>query len=78
MSAFPDLAGKVAVVTGGASGIGLGIARQFSAAGMSVVITDIEDTALQQAAEQLGATGVRTDVRDPASVQALADATVDR
>ena len=78
MSAFPDLAGKVAVVTGGASGIGLGIARQFRAAGMSVVIADIEDTALQQAAEQLGATGVRTDVRDPASVQALADATVDR
>ena len=45
---------------------------------MIVVIADIEDTALQQAAEQLGATGVRTDVRDPASVQALADATVDR
>ena len=67
MSSFTDLDGKVAVVTGGAAGIGLGIARQFRAAGMSVVLADIEDTALQQAAEQLGATGVRTDVRDAAT-----------
>jgi NAD(P)-dependent dehydrogenase (short-subunit alcohol dehydrogenase family) len=76
VSGFEDLQGKVAVVTGGASGIGLGIARQARAAGMQVVIADIEDGALQRAAAEIGALGVRTDVRDPASVQALADATI--
>ena len=76
MSAFADLQDRVAVVTGGASGIGLGIARQFRSAGMQVVIADIEDGALQRAATEIGALGVRTDVRDPASVQALADATI--
>ncbi|MBW2241283.1 MAG: SDR family NAD(P)-dependent oxidoreductase [Deltaproteobacteria bacterium] len=43
-----DLAGKVAFVTGGASGIGLAMARSFSAAGMKVAITDIEQAALDQ------------------------------
>ena len=76
MSSFKDLNGKVAVVTGDAAGIGLGIARQFRAAGMRVVIADIEDGPLQRAADDVGALGVRTDVRDADSVQALADATV--
>lgn len=74
MSGLADLSGKVAVVTGGAAGIGLGIARRFRASGMEIVIADIEDTALQEAAAEIGAMGVRTDVRDAASVQALADA----
>jgi NAD(P)-dependent dehydrogenase (short-subunit alcohol dehydrogenase family) len=76
MSGMRDLEGKVAVVTGGASGIGLGIARQFRAAGMQVVIADVEEGALQRVSSELGALGVRTDVREAASVQALADATV--
>ncbi|HEX2294755.1 MAG TPA: SDR family NAD(P)-dependent oxidoreductase, partial [Actinomycetota bacterium] len=71
MSGFADLSGKIGVVTGGASGIGLGIARQFRASGMEVVIADIEDAALQEAAAEIGAMGVRIDVRDAASVQAL-------
>ena len=75
---FEDLNGKVAVVTGGAAGIGLGIARQFRAAGMHVVIADVEEAALHGAAAEIGATGVRTDVRDADSVQALADATLER
>ena len=41
-----ELRGKVAVVTGGASGIGLAIARAFLGEGMSVVIADIEQRAL--------------------------------
>ena len=43
-----DVAGKVAFVTGGASGIGLAMARSFCAAGMKVVIADIEEQALEQ------------------------------
>ncbi len=43
-----DVAGKVAFVTGGASGMGLAMARSFSAAGMKVVIADIEDAALER------------------------------
>ena len=76
MSRMTDLDGKVAVVTGGASGIGLGIARQLRAAGMTVVIADVDEGALQRAASEIGALGVRTDVRDAAGVQALADATI--
>ncbi len=76
MSGFRDLQNKVAVVTGGASGIGLGIARQFRAAGMQVVIADIEEVPLQRTAAEIGALGVRTDVRDAESVRALADATI--
>lgn len=72
MSAFPDLSGKVAVVTGGASGIGKGIATRLAAEGMRVVIADIEAGALRATADELGALPVRTDVSDQASVEALA------
>lgn len=80
-----DLNGKVAVVTGGASGIGLALAGRFLAEGMNVVIADIEEPALRAADEKLNADGgagallaVRTDVSDPAEVDALAQATIDR
>ena len=71
-----EIAGVVAVVTGGASGIGRGIAEALQRAGATVVIADIEQDALAQAAAEMGVHGIRVDVSDAASVRALADAVV--
>lgn len=70
------LAGKVAVVTGGASGIGRALAEGLLAEGMKVMIADIEEGRLQQAAAELGVPGVRTDVSKSEDVAALAAAAV--
>jgi NAD(P)-dependent dehydrogenase (short-subunit alcohol dehydrogenase family) len=75
--------GRVAVVTGAASGIGFALAAAFAAEGMKVVLGDIETAPLSDAVATLQATGadvlgVRTDVTDSAAVQALADAAVER
>jgi NAD(P)-dependent dehydrogenase (short-subunit alcohol dehydrogenase family) len=78
MSGLPDLGGKVAIVTGGASGIGKGIATKLVAEGARVVIADIQPDALAATAAELGAVGIRTDVSDAASVDALARAVLDR
>lgn len=75
MSGLPELRGKVAVVTGGASGIGKGIAGRLAAEGMRVVIADIERDALDKTAGEIGAIGVPVDVSDAGSVRALARAT---
>ncbi len=76
-----DLQGKVAVVTGAGSGIGEGIARAASAAGMRVVIADIDTEKAQTVAQDLQAGGaqalaVSVDVADFDSVVALRDATL--
>lgn len=66
------LAGKRALVTAGASGIGLAIARTYSAAGAKVLICDVDGAALQAALGQLpGVHGVQADVADEDSVAAL-------
>ncbi|HEX4018005.1 MAG TPA: SDR family NAD(P)-dependent oxidoreductase [Frankiaceae bacterium] len=74
------LTGQVAVVTGGASGIGLALAHAFAAEGCKVVIADIEAGALEKAATTLpeGTLTVRTDVSKVADVEALAAATLER
>ena len=78
-----EFRGKVAVVTGAASGIGLGLARRFASEGMQVVMADIEEPALKVAADDLASDGtevlaVTTDVSDADAVHALAAATFDR
>lgn len=71
-----NLEGKVAVVTGGASGIGLAMAEAFGRQQMRVVIADIEAEALAQAQRSLESAGIETaavvcDVSDPSSVESL-------
>jgi NAD(P)-dependent dehydrogenase (short-subunit alcohol dehydrogenase family) len=71
-----EFAGTTAVVTGGASGIGKGLAEAFLGAGCHVVIADLDDAALAATAAELGVLGVRTDVTDADSVAALAQRAV--
>ena len=79
-----DFRGKVAVVTGAASGIGFGLARRFASEGMKVVLADIEEPALKSAADELAADGaadvlpVVTDVSDHDAVHDLARVTFER
>jgi len=72
-----DFEGKVAVVTGAASGMGRAFAERFAQEGMKVVLADIEEPALEQAVTELrraehDVLGVVTDVSQAASVEALA------
>jgi NAD(P)-dependent dehydrogenase (short-subunit alcohol dehydrogenase family) len=73
-----EIVGAVAVVTGGAAGIGRGIAEQLLAEHATVVIADIERQALDATATAIGATPVAADVSDPSSVRALAEAVTGR
>jgi NAD(P)-dependent dehydrogenase (short-subunit alcohol dehydrogenase family) len=77
-----SLAGKVAVVTGAASGIGLALARRFGQEGMRVVMADIEQSALDREVEVLTGEGIDvfarvTDTSLESDVDALAEATLD-
>src|SRR3954447_17595377 len=75
--------GKVAVVTGGASGIGPGIALELAGRGADVAIADINEERLAETARAVAAVGrqvltQRCDVRSDAEVDAFRDATIDR
>jgi NAD(P)-dependent dehydrogenase (short-subunit alcohol dehydrogenase family) len=67
------LAGKVAVITGGASGIGLATARRFAAEGATVVIGDFNADAGEKAAAEVGGLFVKVDVTNEAEVNNLFD-----
>jgi NAD(P)-dependent dehydrogenase (short-subunit alcohol dehydrogenase family) len=78
-----DFRGKVAVITGAASGIGRGMAETFVSVGMRVLLSDIEEKALAATAAELRNAGadvhpVVTDVSDPSAVEALAEAAIAR
>ncbi|WP_299505959.1 SDR family oxidoreductase [uncultured Roseobacter sp.] len=73
------LTGKTAIVTGGASGFGAGIVRKFTSEGARVMIADINHTAAQDLADQMGdhALACAVDVADGASVTAMARAAIE-
>lgn len=77
-----DMAGRVAIITGAASGIGFAMALQAAKAGMKVALADVEDGALNKAVAQIKETGadvlgVKTDVANLDSVKELAKATTE-
>jgi NAD(P)-dependent dehydrogenase (short-subunit alcohol dehydrogenase family) len=74
-----ELSGKVAFITGGAQGIGLGIAKACLRAGMQVALADVKVAQLKKAEEILNSPGnviaIELDVRDRAAIEAAADST---
>ena len=77
-----ELSGRTAFITGGASGIGLELGRAFAAAGMKVMLADVETGALDQVVTSLrdiapDIRGVHCDVADPENVERAAKATYD-
>jgi len=79
-----SFAGKTAVVTGGARGIGFECARKFAAGGATVVLVDVLEDAMKQAAEKLTAAGAKqvltfkVDVTDEAAVEKTLDEVVEK
>lgn len=78
-----NLVGKTAVVTGAAGGIGLAMANRFAKAGMNIVLADVEEPLLAEAAIEVAAHGVETltvptDVSDGDAVDRLLAASIDR
>src|SRR5688500_14096783 len=75
-----DLAGKVAIITGGGGGIGRAMAERFVGEGARVVIADVDGEAAATVAKALGdqAVSCRTDVSDAGDVQRLVDFAVSR
>ena len=78
-----DLTGKVAFITGAASGMGLAMARSFSAAGMKVVLTDIEPSALERVEKEFSSSNrealcLQLDVTSREAMEKAAESTLER
>ena len=67
---------RIAIVTGGGSGIGAGLSRALAARGDTVIVADIDGEAAERVAGEVRGTAAKVDVRDAAAVQALVDDTV--
>lgn len=77
-----EFEGRVAVVTGGASGIGLGMVRSFARRGMRLVIADLDEAAIEKAVNEVidaggEAVGKRCDVSSLEQIESLAETTID-
>ncbi len=70
---MPNLSGKIAVVTGGNSGIGYATAERFKRDGATVIITGRSADRVQEAASRLGVTGLVADVTSVTAITQLAD-----
>jgi 3-oxoacyl-[acyl-carrier protein] reductase len=77
MGEYMRLNGKVAIVTGGGSGFGAGIARKFASEGAKVCVADINLAGAQEIANEVGGIAVHCDVSNRASVEAARDAIFD-
>lgn len=73
-----DLEGKVAIVTGGSSGIGKAIAERYAWEGMEVVIADVNEEKGQELADEAGYDFIKCDVSDQEQVESLVEETVER
>lgn len=73
-----ELAGKVAVVTGGGAGIGAALCRRFAAEGASVVVADLDEPTAAAVATEIGGLAVAGDASREADVAALVEATLRR
>lgn len=71
-----DLTNQNVFITGGASGIGRGLAERFGAAGARCFIADVNEDLVREAARSMGCTGVALDVRDAGQVRAAIDGIV--
>lgn len=72
----PSLAGKVAVITGGASGIGAACVRLMRQRGADVVVADLDGTAAEGIARELGVVACQTDITDASACEAMVDFTL--